>query len=106
MCHVGLDRFTGTLALIEACRAAGVPKLVMTATPSSRFNPWALDIHGQREEDLPFPDQMDPPRPFVAEYARTKAMGERACRAACCPELLTVALAPHQVYGPRDKLMM
>ena len=25
---------------------------------------------------------------------------------ACCPELLTVAIAPHQVYGPRDTLYL
>ena len=29
-----------------------------------------------------------------------------ACTAACCDELMTVAIAPHQVYGPRDNLFM
>jgi nucleoside-diphosphate-sugar epimerase len=29
----------GTLNVIEACKAQQVPKLVMTATPSSRFDP-------------------------------------------------------------------
>ncbi len=33
-------------------------------------------------------------------------MGEKVCRAACCDELMTVAVAPHQVYGPRDLLFL
>jgi len=49
---------------------------------------------------------MNPPRPFTAEYARTKALGERACLAACSDEFSVVAVAPHQVYGPRDRLAM
>ena len=44
--------------------------------------------------------------PLSQEYAATKAQGEMACRAACSPELLTVAVAPHQVYGPRDNLFL
>lgn len=40
-------------------------------------------------------------------YAETKAMGEMAMREACDGErLLTVAVAPHQVYGPRDMLFL
>lgn len=27
-------------------------------------------------------------------------------REACCDSLMTVAIAPHQVYGPRDKLFV
>jgi hypothetical protein len=26
--------------------------------------------------------------------------------AACCDELMTIAIAPHQVYGPRDTLFL
>merc|ERR1712046_572499 len=33
-------------------------------------------------------------------------MGEIAVREACSPELMTVAIAPHQVYGPRDNLFL
>ena len=34
-------------------------------------------------------------------------MGEIFCMEACqAPELLTVAVAPHQVYGPRDNLFL
>ena len=34
-------------------------------------------------------------------YAETKAMGEKAMTDASCDELMTCAVAPHQVYGPR-----
>ena len=33
-------------------------------------------------------------------------MGEVAMREACSDSLMTVAVAPHQVYGPRDNLFM
>ena len=39
-------------------------------------------------------------------YAETKAQGEKAVAAACCDELLTVSVAPHQVYGPHDNLFL
>ena len=32
--------------------------------------------------------------------------GFRAMLAACSDELMTIAVAPHQVYGPRDSLFM
>lgn len=34
-------------------------------------------------------------------YAESKAMGETAVLEACSDSLLTVAIAPHQIYGPR-----
>ncbi len=34
-------------------------------------------------------------------YAESKAMGEKAVLEACSDSLLTVAIAPHQIYGPR-----
>lgn len=34
-------------------------------------------------------------------YAESKAMGEKAVLDACSDSLLTVAIAPHQIYGPR-----
>jgi nucleoside-diphosphate-sugar epimerase len=40
-------------------------------------------------------------------YAESKANGEKALTDANSPpELLTVAIAPHQVYGPRDNLFL
>jgi nucleoside-diphosphate-sugar epimerase len=42
----------------------------------------------------------------MQEYAGSKARGEMAISAACCDELLTTSIAPHQVYGPRDNLFL
>ncbi len=42
----------------------------------------------------------------VCRYAETKAIGELEVRGACSPALMTITVAPHQVYGPRDKLLL
>merc|ERR1719439_219042 len=43
---------------------------------------------------------------YLQDYAETKALGEMALTKACCKDLMTVAVAPHQVYGPRDPLFL
>lgn len=44
---------------------------------------------------------------YLQDYAKTKAMGEKALTDACDGKnLLTVAVAPHQVYGPKDNLFL
>lgn len=98
--------YQGTVNVVKACRKLKVRKIVMSSSPSTRFDPWNLDIVGKREDELKFPDERSPPRGFTAEYARTKAMGERYCCKANSAELMTVCVAPHQVYGPRDSLML
>jgi nucleoside-diphosphate-sugar epimerase len=57
-------------------------------------------VEGLREDQMPIPEK------FVALYAETKAKGEKAVHKACCEELLTVSVAPHQVYGPYDSLFL
>eukprot|EP00755_Sulcionema_specki_P004500 Sspe_Gene.30222::Locus_14864_Transcript_1_1_Confidence_1.000_Length_1320::g.30222::m.30222 len=92
--------YQGTLHVIEACKKHGVKKIVMASSPSTRMD--GSDIDGLREDEmLPLPQKS-----YLQEYARTKAMGEMAVRDACCDDLLTVAIAPHQVYGPRDNLFL
>ena len=119
--------YQGTVNVIEACKIHGVTKIVMSSSPSTRFDPMNLNINGLKEDDLMFPDERNPPRGFTAEYARTKAMGERRCRSENGSKvynvssraqkrrgssddnpgtLMTVAVAPHQVYGPRDGLFL
>ena len=95
--------YQGTLNVIAACRACGVKKLVDCSSPSTRFpgGDFGGDITGQGEDELPYPSR------FSHEYARTKALGERAVlEAAAEPPLLTCAVAPHQVYGPTDQLFV
>ena len=55
---------------------------------------------------LPHPQLRSHPRATPTRYAESKALGEIAVREACCDSLMTVAIAPHQVYGPRDKLFV
>ena len=87
--------------MIEACKNHKVHKIVMSSSPSTRFD--GRDICGKSADELP----IRPPGRFLQAYAETKAMGEVACRQACDgKELLTVAIAPHQVYGPRDMLFL
>jgi nucleoside-diphosphate-sugar epimerase len=90
--------YEGTLNVIKACREKKVPKLVYSSSPSTRFT--GGDITGQTEDELAIPDT------FLALYAETKAMGEKAVTEACCDTLLTVSVAPHQVYGHYDSLFL
>jgi nucleoside-diphosphate-sugar epimerase len=83
----------GTQNIIAACREHGVGKLVMSSSPSTRFD--GSDVDGLTEAEMP----ALPQKSYLAEYARTKALGELAVTAACSPELLTVSVAPHQVLA-------
>ena len=88
----------GTKNIIDACKKHKVPKLVNSSSPSTRFD--GNDIEGKREDELDFPTS------YVALYAETKAEAERLVTAACCDELRTVSVSPHQVYGPHDALFL
>ena len=91
--------YDGTLNVVNACKKLGIKKIVMSSSPSTRFD--GNDINGAKESELKYPKK------FLQAYAESKAKGEEACMAACDGEnLLTVAVAPHQVYGPRDYLFL
>ncbi len=90
----------GARVVIDACKAMKVPKLVMTSSPSTRMR--GEDIYDLREDQLPDPKTFQ----HLQEYARTKALGERACLDANSKELLTCCIGPHQVYGPTDRLFL
>jgi nucleoside-diphosphate-sugar epimerase len=84
---------TGTENVIAACRKFAVRKLVHTSTPS------VVHAGGDIEngnESLPYPKHFD------AYYPETKARAEKAVLAANGPELATVALRPHLIFGPGD----
>jgi 2-alkyl-3-oxoalkanoate reductase len=85
----------GARAVVAACRAARVRRLVFTSSPSVVFN--NRDLAG-----------VDESRPlgtvFPADYPRTKAEAERIVLAAHAPgEFATCALRPHLVFGPGDR---
>jgi 2-alkyl-3-oxoalkanoate reductase len=48
------------------------------------------------DESVPYPET------YHAHYPRTKAMAERMIIAANSPELATVSLRPHMIWGPGD----
>lgn len=97
--------YVGTLNVIKACQAHNVGKLVFSSSPSTRFQGslWQRPcLDGPSSDDMP----ELPLKSYMQIYAETKAMGEMAARQACCDALLTIAVAPHQVYGPRDNLFL
>jgi nucleoside-diphosphate-sugar epimerase len=83
----------GTRALIDAARAAGVPRLVFVSSPSVAHA--GTSITGS--DALP----ADPAH-ARGDYARTKAAAELLALAADSPELRVVAVRPHLVWGPGD----
>jgi len=83
----------GTQHVIAACQQNNVPKLIFTSTPSVVAS---SQNRAGADELLPYPAT------FEGYYPHTKAMAEQLVRAANGPQLLTVSLRPHIVFGPRD----
>lgn len=83
-----------TRAVISACLAEGVPRLVFTSSPSVVFGGGSQKGAGP---ELPYPDR------YLAHYPRTKAEAERLVLEATAPsKLATIALRPHLIFGPGD----
>ena len=84
---------TGTRNVLDACRAENVTRLVYTSTPSVVHT--GGDICGANES-LPYATRFDSP------YPESKTIAEKDVLAANGPDLATVALRPHLVWGPDD----
>ena len=84
---------TGTENILAACRQHGVARLVYTSSPSVVFT--GHDLEGANES-LPYPAS------FEAPYPQTKALAEQRVLASNTPQLATVALRPHLIWGPGD----
>ncbi len=84
---------TATENVIAACRELGITRLVYTSTPSVVHA--GGDVEGA-DESLPLATQ------FHSPYPETKAIAERKVLEANGPELATVALRPHLIWGPDD----
>jgi 2-alkyl-3-oxoalkanoate reductase len=84
---------TGTANVLEACRANGIKRLVYTSSPSVVFD--GGNVEGG-DESIPYPTS------YEAHYPRTKALAEQMVLAANSPDLATVALRPHLIWGPGD----
>ena len=84
---------TGTQNVINACRRHGVSRLVFTSSPSVVFD-------GTDEQNV---DESEPyPSKYLAHYPHTKALAEQLVLSANGPELATVSLRPHLIWGPGD----
>jgi nucleoside-diphosphate-sugar epimerase len=84
---------SGTLNVLEACRTNDIGRLVYTSSPSVVFD--GSDVEGGNES-MPYPAS------YEAHYPKTKALAEQMVLAANSPELATVALRPHLIWGPGD----
>lgn len=84
---------TGTENVLEACRIHEITRLVYTSSPSVVFD--GNDVEGG-DESLPYPDH------FEAFYPQTKALAEQLVLQANSPQLATVSLRPHLIWGPGD----
>jgi nucleoside-diphosphate-sugar epimerase len=83
----------GTRNVLAGCREAGIRKLVYTSSPS------VVHAGGDQEgidESAPYPAS------FATHYPRTKAAAEQEVIAANGPDLATVSLRPHLIWGPGD----
>lgn len=83
----------GTNNVLAACRQNRIRKLVFTSSPSVTFA--GVDQNGVNESE-PYPKK------FLAHYPLTKSIAEQAVLAANGPQLATVALRPHLIWGAGD----
>ncbi len=85
----------GTRHVVEGCLTHGVRRLVFTSSPSVTFD-------GRNQEGI---DESAPyPRHWLCHYAHSKALAEQHVLAANGRGgLLTCALRPHLIWGPRDR---
>lgn len=84
---------TGTENVIAACQKHGVGRLVYTSTPSVVYGGGSLI---GVNESIQYPER------YETYYPETKAIAERAVLAANGPDLATVSLRPHLIWGPGD----
>lgn len=80
-----------TQHVLDSAVRAGVPRFIYTSSPSVVFG----------ETDLVGVDESEPfPARYLAPYPHTKAIAERWVLAR--RDILTTALRPHLIWGPRD----
>ena len=83
----------GTRTVVDACRRAGVGRLVHVSSPSVAHGGSALVGVGAGPAD---------PQRARGHYARSKAVAETAALAADSAELAVLVVRPHLVWGPGD----
>jgi 2-alkyl-3-oxoalkanoate reductase len=93
--HYYENNTLATRNVIAGCAAGGVGRLVYTSSPSVTFD-------GRSQENV---DESAPyPKRWLCHYSHSKAVAEQSVLAASGREgLLTCALRPHLIWGPRDR---
>ncbi|MGA2032507.1 MAG: NAD-dependent epimerase/dehydratase family protein [Thermoguttaceae bacterium] len=87
--------FWGTRHVVDGCLRHGVGRLVYTSSPSVTFD--GSDQQGV-DESAPYC------RRWFSHYAQSKALAERHVLAASGIDgLVSCALRPHLIWGPRDR---
>jgi nucleoside-diphosphate-sugar epimerase len=85
----------GTANVISGCRTYRVPKLVYSSSPSVTFD--GSDQEGV-DESVPYPSR------WLCHYPHSKALAEQEVLQSNGQDgLLTCALRPHLIWGPRDR---
>jgi len=92
-----LANVVGTRNIVDAMRRHEVGRLVFTSSPSVVHG--GDNIEGS-DESLPYADH------YEAFYPETKAAAERLALAANGPDLSTVSLRPHLIWGPEDTTLV
>ncbi|XP_005095330.1 sterol-4-alpha-carboxylate 3-dehydrogenase, decarboxylating [Aplysia californica] len=86
--------YEGTRNVIEACKEAGVKRMVLTSSASVVYE--GKGIRNGREEELPYAAKP------LDYYTETKILQERTSLEANSDDFYTVAIRPHGIFGPRD----
>ncbi|MDO4630661.1 MAG: NAD-dependent epimerase/dehydratase family protein [Planctomycetia bacterium] len=88
----------GTQNLLRAAQLAGVRKFVFTSSPSVTF---AGEPQCNVDESAPYP------KTWLSHYPHSKALAEEMVLSANGEAgMLTCALRPHLIWGPRDKALI
>ena len=88
---------TGTENVIAACHKNNIHNLVFTSSPSVTHADGDIE---SGDESLPYADH------YKSPYPATKALAEQMVMAANGPELHTVSLRPHLIWGPGDNHLL
>ncbi len=84
---------SGTQNVIAACQSQAIRKLIYTSSPSVVFN---------GKDEVGIDESVSYPSRYLAHYPLTKAIAERSVMSANGPQLATVSLRPHLIWGPGD----
>lgn len=87
----------GTIAVVDAARRSGVPRLVHVSSEAVLADGRAL-VHV--DENQPRPARL------LGEYPRTKALAEELVMAATEPDFITVSVRPRLIWGPGDTTVL